>query len=103
MKIKTRIIQIIRWEEKDNYLCNIAWKTEPYDLIVLGIWKVKGEYFSKMGFLSRIFYLARFDARFDSDDILFNDGFSFWQKRPHNFKVNDEIMLDVNVRKIRGG
>jgi hypothetical protein len=86
------IIQIVPWERRKNfyyggYYGKIEYGTEPMDVMVA----CDPE---RVKFWDRIKKKAKFEAIWMAQSI------AIPVKRPHDYKVGDEIDIDVSIKKI---
>lgn len=92
MRLVGSIVQIVKWEERDDYV-NVPDSDIPHDLIVLSTVDDP----PKKTFLGR--YLSSFKSKplKSLRDFTLRETVSIWIPRPHNYRENDLIDLEINI------
>lgn len=99
MKIRGKIGQIIKWEEKERFFHNINYGDVEVDLIHVGQlpegkWHdhhIFGLLKSLMGFDKPIF-------KYENISLDVGNGLPILVERPHTFSVGDGVIVDITVK-----
>lgn len=116
MKIKAKIFQIIKWEEKDDYIYNTDFGNIPVDLLYVECvdnetpkWYQRG----KIGFF-RSYLISNKNPPFKYRNFIFHskipsekypnyEGLMILAERPNTFKEGDIIEIDYTIKKTENG
>lgn len=117
MKIKAKIFQIVKWEEKEKYFFNTDFGDEEIDLF--NVAPIDEDYLrwyerTWIGQVYRVFFKSK-EPRFKYKNMTFgspiiyedknlwdknnhnSEGLVVFSKRPHNFKEGDMIEIEYNL------
>ena len=95
MEEKAVIFQLIPWEKRKSFFGNIDFKDgKEYDFLYIGIPQ-------KVSFWRRFLgmYKRQYIINPNSSFIPFHKQLAIWVRRPHNFKLGDEVEVNVNITK----
>ena len=95
MNKKPVVFQLITWEKRKSYFDFDLKDGKEYDLLHIGIPQ-------KVSFWRRIFgkYEKQYLTSPNSPFIPHYRQFAVWVQRPHDFKLGDEVEVQVNITKV---
>ena len=115
MKIKGKIFQIIKWEDKDNYFYRTDFGTVPRDLLHLSPAQKEGTTLNMILAtcpFSALYWILCKKLGFDKPIYSYNNmpfhlwmykdgrgeqGLPVWVERPNNYKEGDYVEIEINV------
>jgi hypothetical protein len=111
MKVKAKIFQIIKWEEKEQFFFQTDFGEEQVDLLHLSpIDDDKIRWYDRIKILFPLFILSK-EKRWKYKNLLFtqeifdkkgyytSSGLPMLVPRPNNFKVGDIVEIDYAIKK----
>ena len=119
MKVRARIFQIIKWEDKSNYFTATDFGTKPRDLLHLTLEKPKEHrWFVNTGYLYFYEMIKQklklpVKKRYDYNNFIFHstcsekgndymiDGLPVLVDSPNKYKENDIVEINVVIKKVK--
>ena len=110
MKVKAKIFQIIKWEEKEKYFYQTDFENTPMDMLHLAsIDDGKQKWYFKIGLMFPFMLMSK-DKPFKYHNMMFKDSvhdkkgnyvgssIPMLVPRPNNFKVGDIVEINYEVK-----
>jgi hypothetical protein len=113
MKVRAKISQIVKWEDKEKYFFETDFGEEPIDLLHLcPLDDDKIRWHDRIALLFPYNLLSK-EKRWKYKNFMFTQeifdkkkgqyksmGLPLFTSRPHNFKVGDTVEIDYNISEV---